>query len=402
MPFRNRPLAILFLSLFVVMLGFGVIIPVLPFYVLSFGASSLHLGLLMASFSVMQLICAPYWGNLSDRIGRRPVLLIGLAGYAVSFLIMAAANALWMLFLARILGGALSSATLPTAMAYIGDTTSREDRGSGMGVMGAAMGLGMVFGPGIGGALSGLGMAAPFLFSAGLAGVVWCFAYLTLPESLAVRKTTRKAGAAESRLAQLAGSLRGPLATFFLMALIVSFGMANLEAVFAFFASDRLGYGPAEMGIVFVVMGLAGVLVQGFAIGRLINRFGEERVLQLGLVASALGFLLVTFAFDLTSLLLFVVLVGVGMGAMRPSVSSLLSKRTSLGQGATMGVQGSFDSLGRVLGPVWGGFIYQYGIQLPFLSGMLVFLFGLALMLVGPAPSEVPRDIASGPSDGLS
>lgn len=380
------------------MLGFGVIIPVIPFYVLHFGAGSVHLGLLMATFSLMQFICAPFWGSLSDRVGRRTVLLMGVLGYVVSSVILALANGLWMLFLARILGGALSSATLPTALAYIGDSTSQSERGSGMGVLGAAMGLGMIFGPGIGGALAQFGIAAPFVFSAAMAAVVWIFAFFALPESLPRRARAAQArGPRESRARQLLAALRGPLAPYFLLTLIVSFGTANLESVFAFFAYDKLGYGPAEMGVLFVAMGVVGVLVQGMGVGRLINRFGEEQLLAAGLLISAAGFLLVTLSFDMASALLFIVVLGVGLGVMRPSVSSLLSKHTRAGQGATMGLQGSFDSLGRVVGPVWGGFVYQYGIQLPYISGAVVFVLGFVLMLTaGGLPDSAATSLDHG------
>lgn len=402
MLLRNRPVAILFLSLFVVMLGFGVIIPVMPFYVLGFGAGAIHLGLLMATFSLTQFVCAPFWGSLSDRVGRKPVLLVGLAGYVISSLLMAFSTALWMLFVARILGGALSSATLPTALAYIGDSTSHDDRGSGMGVLGAAMGLGVIFGPGIGGALAGFGIAAPFFFAAALAAAVLLFAYLALPESLARHhRAARGDGSGESRLGQLVAALRGPLALYFLMAFIVSFGTANLESVFAFFAYDRLGYGPAEMGLLFVAMGLMGVFVQGLGVGRLINRYSEERVLAAGLLSAAAGLLLITLAFDMPSMLAFVTILGLGFGLMRPSVSSLLSKRTAAGQGATMGLQGSFDSLGRVAGPVWGGFIYQYGIQLPYYSGAAVLLFGFALIAFAGLTGHAPQQAPSHPRDRL-
>lgn len=386
----NRPIVILFFTLFAVMVGFGVIIPVMPFYVLHFGATSLHLGLLMATFSVMQFLCAPYWGDLSDRIGRRPVLLIGLAGYVLSFLIMAYANALWMLFLSRIVGGVLSSATLPTALAYIGDTTSHEQRGAGMGILGAAMGLGVIFGPAIGGGLAGFGITAPFLFSAALAFVVLVVAIFVLPESLApgLRAVTK----AESggRFGSLREALKGSLAPFYGLAFITSFGAANMESVFAFFAADKLGFGPPEMGFVFLVMGVVGVVLQGVAVGRLITRFGEERVLRAGLAIGAAGFVLITFSFNMLSLLLFVSVMSVGMGLQRPTISSLLSKRTSAGQGTTMGLQGSFDSLGRVIGPVWGGWLYQSGIALPYYSGAIIIMLGLLTMHLAnrPRPAE--------------
>ena len=152
---NRRQIIILFFTLVVVMLGFGMVIPILPFLIESLGASGRELGLLMATFALMQLIFSPVWGSLSDRIGRKPVLMIGVFGFGITMVLFGLSTELWMLFAARALSGILSSATLPTAMAYIGDSTSEEDRGGGMGVVGAAMGLGMVLGPGLGGLLAG-------------------------------------------------------------------------------------------------------------------------------------------------------------------------------------------------------------------------------------------------------
>lgn len=401
MLFRNRPLTILFLTLLIVMLGFGVIIPVIPFYVLSFGAGPIYLGLLMATFSMMQLICAPFWGSYSDRVGRRPVLLVGLAGYVLSSLIMALATDLWMLFFARIVGGILSSATIPTTMAYIGDSTSRHNRGSGMGVLGAAMGLGVIFGPAIGGVLANWGMAAPFFFAAGSAALIWLFAYFALPESLppARRTTGTRLQPLGDRFGEAFAALRGPLAVYFVLALITSFGMANLESVFAFFAKDKMGYGPAEMGVLFLGMGVVSVVVQGSAVGKLVNRYGEERVVVAGLIVAAAGFLLLTVAFDMPSLLAFLSLNAVGISLLRPSIATLLSKRTRSGQGTTMGLQGSFDSLGRVAGPVWGGFLYGFGGNLPYYSAAAVFVGGVTLLLASGALGLAVRGAVE-PPDG--
>lgn len=392
---KNRPVAILFLTLFVVMVGFGMIIPVIPFYVESFGAGPVHLGLLMATFSLMQFICAPFWGSYSDRVGRRPVLLSGLAGYVISALIMAVATDLWMLFAARVLGGVLSSATLPTAMAYIGDSTSHQNRGAGMGILGAAMGLGVIFGPGIGGVLASFGIAAPFFFAAASAAAILVFAFFALPESLPRERriVAKRAQAPWERLAELGGALRGPLAVYFGLALITSFGMANLESVFAYFASDRFGYGPAEMGVLFFAMGVVSVVVQGGGVGRLVNRYGEERVVMLGLFLGGLGFILMTFSFDMVSLLLFLSVNSVGAALLRPAISTLLSKRTRAGQGTTMGLQGSFDSLGRIVGPVWGGYLYGLGPNLPYYTAAVVFAIGLAMLAMaglGPLPAGEP------------
>ncbi len=177
---NRSAMTILFLTMFVVMVGFGVIMPILPFYAESMGATATTLGLLFASYSVVQFLFSPFWGQMSDKMGRKPILLIGLIGFGVSFVLFGAATALWVLFAARILGGILSAATLPTVMAYVADTTDNEQRGGGMGIIGAAMGLGVTFGPVIGGFLGTVNPSLPFYFSGLLAFAVALFS-LCLP-----------------------------------------------------------------------------------------------------------------------------------------------------------------------------------------------------------------------------
>lgn len=319
----HRPILILSFTLFIVMVGFGIIIPIMPFYVTSLGASSFDLGLLMSTFSLVQFIFAPFWGNLSDRIGRKPLIAIGLVGYIISYLTMASASAVWMLFVGRIMGGMLSSATLPTAQAYVADTTSIKERGGGMGMLGAAMGMGMVFGPSIGGLLSTFGLAAPFLFAAGLAALnlVFVVAFLPEPKRAPVPMAEQRR---PSQLTMLAQALGGPLAFIFVMAFLVSFAMGNLESTFALYSQAQLGFTATDMGIAFTFMGLAGAIMQGALVGKAIDRYGEERLIQFGLIATAAGFLLILAAFDRVSMIIFITAQSVGSAFLRPAISSLL------------------------------------------------------------------------------
>jgi MFS transporter, DHA1 family, multidrug resistance protein len=387
--FMNRPIVIVSFTLFIVMVGFGIIIPIMPFYITSMGASPFDLGLLMSSFSLVQFIFAPFWGNLSDRIGRKPLIAIGLVGYIISYLIMASASAVWMLFAGRILGGMLSSATLPAAQAYVADTTSIKERGAGMGMLGAAMGLGMVFGPGIGGLMSTFGLAAPFLFAAVLAALnlVFVFAFLPEPKRAPVSATERRR---PSQVALMRRALGGPLAFFFVMAFLVSFAMANLESTLSLYSQARLGFTATDMGIAFTFMGLAGAIMQGLLVGKAIDRYGEERLIQFGLIATATGFLLILAAFDRISMIVFMTAQSVGSAFLRPAISSLLSKRTTDGQGATLGMQASFDSLGRIVGPSWGGFIFESHHTYPYLTGAGVFLVAwvASLIRLGRTPGK--------------
>jgi len=359
-----RSVLILFITLFIVMVGFGIVIPVMPFFSISMGATPFQIGLLMASYSLMQFIFSPLWGTLSDKYGRKPIILVGLSGFAVTFTLFGLANSLPALFMSRIAGGILSSACLPTAMAYIADTTSEEERGGGMGMMGAAMGLGMVVGPAVGGLLAVWHFGLPFFFSAGLAGINFVFAAIFLKES---RKPHSRSEIKYNRFKHLL-SLRGYLALAFFLVFLLSYSFSGYESTFPLFALQRLNYGAFDMGVVFTFMGIISVMVQGVLIGRMIKARGEEWVIKAGLFFSVLGYALTVLAFNLWSLVFFVSLAVIGQGFLRPSLASLISKDTELQEGATMGALQSVDSFGRILGPIAGGFLFQLGAQFPYFS----------------------------------
>ncbi|KMK78057.1 MFS transporter [Alkalihalobacillus pseudalcaliphilus] len=362
----KKVLPILFAIMFLVMVGFGIIIPVMPFYAEELGASPAQLGLLMAVYSLMQFIFAPMWGKLSDRIGRKPVLLIGIAGLSFSFFLMAFASSLLMLFIARIVGGILSAANMPTVMAYVADVTDEENRSKGMGIVGAAVGLGFVFGPGIGGIFSGTNLTIPFVL-AGISSLVTFLLVLTvLKESLPANekgKSTRK------RL-PFKAALQGPTANLFLLQLFVTLSLAGLEATFAYYAFAKAGLGTVQLGYIFMIMGFAGALVQGGLVGRLTKKWGEGKVIQLGIATSALGFFLILFIDSFITAAIYLSIFGIGNGFIRPSVSSLITKRAQSAYGQVTGLLSSFDSLGRILGPPLGGMLFIVAIQLPFIVGI--------------------------------
>jgi len=373
---KKGSLAVLLGGMFVVMVGFGIIIPVMPFYVLHFGASSVHLGLLMATYSVMQFIFAPLWGALSDRIGRKPVLVFGLAGFVLSFTLFALATRLWMLFAARALAGILSSATMPAAMAYVSDMTSEDERGGGMGLIGAAMGLGMIFGPAIGGLLTRFSIQTPFVVAAIMGAVNLVAGLVFLPESL------RGASATSAPVGGRWALARGPLLVLFVLVFAVSFAMAGFESVFALYINAKLGYGSSEMGLIFAAMGLVGVVAQGVVVSRLMRRFGEAAVTRWGLALSLAGMLITTRLGSLWTAILFASVFSFGNSLTRPALSTLVSKRSPGGQGVSLGTMQSFDSLGRIAGPTWGGVAFYILRDLPFYTGAATLALGLGATLV--------------------
>jgi MFS transporter, DHA1 family, multidrug resistance protein len=400
---------ILFGSLVTVMLGFGIVLPLMPFYITHFGAGGSALGVMMAVYSIMQFIFAPLWGRLSDRVGRKPVLLIGIAGYALSFVVMGFAGSILMLIISRALAGILSSATLPTAMAYMADTTEAKDRSRGVGLMGAAMGMGMIFGPTLGGIMAGLNLpfspalsalmqtmidpdtgrlinlSVPFFFSALLALIALPVIYFALPESLPKSKRGLAAAVSGSRLDQLLVALKGPVGFLYLMALLLSFALANLEGVIGLYGKQQFAMGPTAIGLLMGAMGILSVIQQGVLIGPLTRKFGEQRLLQLGLLVSLTGFIgLALLRFE-WSLFVFALIFTTGNVLLQPSVTSLISQRTSPEeQGTAMGINNSFQSLGRAVGPLWAGVAFDFYPTLSFWTGaifqIIAFVYSLRML----------------------
>lgn len=377
---RNRPVLILFFTLVVVMLGFGIVIPILPFYVTEFGGGGSAMGGLMAIYGVMQFIFAPIWGSVSDRHGRKPILMVGVLGNAIAQLLYGFSTQLWMLFAARALAGILSSATLPTAMAYIGDSTEQSERGGKMGMIGAAMGLGMVVGPGLGGWMAHISLSAPFFLAAGLSLVALVMVLLLLPES-----HPPTAGQVErpqqSRLRTLITALRSPIGILFFMSFLISFGLTNFEGIFGLYAKLRYDFSPAQVGTVLTFIGLISAIVQGALTGPATRRWGEVAIVRVALLCSAIGFVLMVLAQDFAQVFFTSGLFVLSNAMLNPSVAALVSKRTSDEQGFTMGLNNSFLSLGRIAGPLWAGFVFDIRMFLPYLSGALIMLIGFVISL---------------------
>ncbi|HSR35449.1 MAG TPA: MFS transporter [Anaerolineae bacterium] len=402
---NRRNIVILFGTLVIVMLGFGMIIPILPFYIDAFGASGSELGLLMAIFAVMQFLFAPIWGQLSDRYGRKPILMVGVLGNAFSMLFFGLSTELWMLYASRALAGILSSATLPTAMAYIGDSTSEENRGGGMGLMGAAMGVGMILGPGIGGWLADYALSTPFFVAAGLSTLMLPFILLVLPESLPKEERDRQEGGLSGpQFKEMWQALFSPIGFLFILAFLVSFGLTNFEAVFGLYAKDRFDYDAKQVGTIMAVIGLISVVAQGGLIGPLSKRWGEAAIIRGSLLASAIGFVVMLQARTYATVLLTVGFFIVSNAMLRPAVSSLISRRTPSGQGVAMGLNNSFMSLGRIIGPMWAGFVYDVNLTYPYYSGALIMLVGFLMSLVwlkAESPEAVVQPRPAGEPESL-
>ena len=380
----KKALPILFAVMFFVMVGFGIIIPVLPFYAEGIGATPTQLGLLMAVYSLMQLLFSPMWGKISDRIGRKPVIMIGIIGLSLSFFLMAISSQLWMLFAARIIGGFLSSANMPTVTAYVADITSPEDRGKGMGVVGAAVGLGFVFGPAIGGIFSEISLSMPFYISGISSLLTFFIVFFFLKESLPESERQQSTDSQPSRWQAFSGSL----SILYILQLFVSISLAGLEASFAYFAAQKVGLNTVQLGYIFMIMGFTGAIVQGGLLGRLTKKWGEGNVIQIGIIISIIGFLLVLLIDDFTTAAIYLSVFGIGNGLIRPSVSSLLTKRSTVGHGSVTGLLSSFDSFGRIVGPPLGGWLFAVMMNLPYIVGAILSVIAFILYRIYAVKSK--------------
>jgi DHA1 family tetracycline resistance protein-like MFS transporter len=372
------PLIIIFLTVFIDLLGFGIIIPLLPFYAESFGANAFTVGMLGAVFSLMQFLFAPIWGRWSDRIGRRPIILLGLLGSCLSYLALALASSLPLLFAARILGG-IAGANIPTAQAYIADITTPENRARGMGMVGAAFGLGFVFGPALGGLLTHLGPDAPMWFASALCLLNFTAASRFLPESRSVSPAPHQT---TGRLEVFRRSLARPeLALLLALYFILSSAFSGFEATFALYSERRFGFTAATIGYVFTFVGVILAVSQGLLIGHVIKYVGERRLIPaaIGLIACGMG--LIPLAGSVPTLLATLGLLALGMGLNQPALSSMVSRVASVDeQGGVLGLAQSLASLGRIVGPAWGGFLFdRYGMSVPYLSGATI--MGIAVLV---------------------
>ena len=357
------------------MLGFGIIIPNLAYYAKEIGATTTEIAILMSIYSGMQLLFAPIWGRLSDKHGRKPAILLGLLGNAVALVSFGLAKTYGWLFIARCGAGIASAAVLPSVMAYVADITTAEERGRGMGLMGAAMGLGFILGPAIGGVMGSHDM--PFFVAGSLSLLTFLFALVLLPESLQKGLTDAEL---EDRHEWISPreifrqtTLKSPLTPLFLVAFFSTFSFSGLEMTFPLFIEDNWDYGEREMGWMFMFMGAIVVPLQGGLLGRLINRFGERRIILMGLLLNALGMVLLLKAYAFVTLTVYLTITGIGNQLIRPTNTSWISKQTRIGQGAAIGIMDAFLSLGRILGPLLGGWLYaKEAYPYAVLAGILV------------------------------
>jgi MFS family permease len=404
---QRSPLFVLFLTVFIDLVGFGIIIPVLPLYAEHFHASPVAIGWLTGIYSGMQIIFTPILGKLSDRFGRRPVLIVSIAGTAIGFALMGMATALPLLFVARILAG-ITGGNISIPQAYIADVTAPEQRSRAMGLIGAAFGLGFTFGPLIGGIMSHISYSAPFYFAAGLAVANALLVYLILPESLSREHRARPhqdASIAEVFRHGRGGMFALVVATYFFLIA----GFSIMTTLFALFTEKRFGYDARANGYLFGFIGILAVIIQGGLIGRLVKIFGEVTLTRVGMLLTTASLVLLPLSGNLPLLLLACAGLSFGSGLASPPLSGLASQMMDRSwQGRALGVMQSAGSVGRLLGPLLGGWLLMFDLakpiaeysRTPFLVGALLCFIGaiLAFCVKKPERYQSEGNVAAVPS----
>ncbi len=381
---EKKGILLMFLAVFIDLLGFGIIIPILPYFVVdTLHGTELEYGAILAIYSLTQFVFSPFWGRLSDRIGRRPVVLLGLFGSSISFSVFGISDTIPELFFARFLAGFFTAASLPTARAFIADISPPEKRTARMGLIGAAFGLGFTFGPAIGSATSRIILpgferyiyAAPSFLAAALALLNFTFAYFNLPETLSdelrahrlkMKEELKALGPSRNRIIQILSLPQ----VFLLVSMfsITTMVFSAFEAMFALYAAEiDPFFNESTIGYAFALIGIVVIFVQGGLIRVVVEKIGNEKTVFVGFLLNVLGFILVPFAENRYTLFLFLIPIGIGQGLLTPTLNSLVSLRLSkeeMGEG--MGINSGGAAIARVLGPLLGAYLYGLDIRFPF------------------------------------
>jgi multidrug resistance protein len=390
-------LALLFATVFIDLLGFGIVIPFLPLYAQRLQIGAFGIGLILSSYSLMQLLCAPLLGGLSDRYGRRPIIMLGLLGSSISYALYGFATSFTLLLISRAVHGACAG-TVATAQAYVADTTTEAERAHGMGMIGAAFGLGFVLGPAIGGILGRASLRVPVFFAALLTLANLIFAAIALPESHRVRRHGQLTWtAAFAPLLKLPRQLtRHHLSRLFLIAFLGTSAMAAFEATFALMVPRIYGYGPRGIGELLAFAGLLQAFTQGYLLRKIVVRQGELRLIRLGMLVFAAGMAPLASMAHRELLWALLALLSLGYGLASPSIASLISKGAEHHlQGEVLGVNQSALALARICGPLMAGLIYQM------LSPAAVYVAGAAIAIAALALTHRIEPAAFSSGDSL-
>ncbi|KWX79726.1 MFS transporter [Paenibacillus jilunlii] len=386
---RNRgAMLLLMLNIFLAFTGIGLVVPIMPTYMNELGIGGSIVGLLVAAFSLTQLILSPFAGGVSDRVGRKKIIVGGLVVFALSELLFGLAESSWLLFASRMLGGAGAAMIMPAVMAYVADTTSMEERAKGMGLINAAITTGFIIGPGLGGYLAELGIRVPFFAAAGAAAFVAVVTFAVLPESRssaelgAAKSIQENKDSKDSLITQLVRSYREPYFFGLLIVFVLSFGLANYETVFGLFVDHKFGFTPKDIAFVITFGSISGAVIQVTAFSWILNRCGENKVISASLLVSGLSIFLTLFVHGYWAIVTVTFIVFLAMDILRPAVGTQLSKMaTESQQGFVMGMNSAYTSLGNIAGPIVAGVLFDLDINFPYAVAALVLMLCFLLSL---------------------
>mgnify|MGYP001574393004 CR=1 FL=1 len=372
----------LYLAVFITILGFGMVFPLLPFYAQQFGASPSQIGFLAASFSIGQFFAAPIMGRISDRYGRKPVLIGALLGTSIAFILFGMAKSLTWLFISRTLHGICTSGAFPIASAYIGDTTSKEERMKYMARLTAMLSFGFIVGPAAGGLLSEINWSLPFFTASGVAFLNSIFILIFLPESITQKSERLVIKEGFINIKAVLHGFKGEFGTLFFLLSAWAFAISNFQVALPLFAEEKFHYTQFQNSLIFTVTGTVGAVVQWFILPRFSQKFKEISIAASGTLIMALGQFLISISPSARLMIFFASISTMGGSLLRPTINSILSKETKEGQGTTMGLAFSFESLGRVAGPLAAAFLLaNFGTQSQFILTSLILVLGFFLIL---------------------
>lgn len=376
------PLLILMLNLFIALLGQGMVIPILPDYLKQFNAAGTAAGYLVAAFGTTQFIFSPIGGQLSDKHGRRIMILSGLFLTVISDFIFAISHALILLYLARVIGGVGIGIMVPSVLAYVADITTKETRAKGMGYLSAAMNLGIVLGPGLGGIIAQFGLRVPYFFAAGLGFVATILTFI-LPETLPLEKRNvlKTSEKQESIVNQLMQSFHKPYFKHLLLILVMTFGLVGFETVYSLFVQDKYGFTSKDISILITLGAAIGIVVQIWLIEKAIRLVGEYNLIRISLAMLALSLLLMLIKVNFIYLIAVSSIFFAFNSLLRPTVNTLLSNEAGNNeQGFVSGLNTTYMSMGNIVGPIIAGSLFDKQINLPYVISALI-LFGTIFLV---------------------
>ncbi|MEO4054312.1 MFS transporter [Solibacillus sp. CAU 1738] len=372
-------LYILMFNMFITMGGIGIIVPVMPAYLQIFGVGGQVLGFLIAGYALAQFLLSPIAGDLSDRHGRKMFIIAGLVVYGCAQILFGLSTHVWMLFVARFLSGAGAAFIMPPIMAFVADITTHKERGKGMGMIGAAMSLGFMIGPGVGGLLANINLHFPFYIAGAVSLIAAIVSYIVLPN---IKSTPKEMAPRENIVKQLAKSVRMPYFVILIVVFTFSFGIANFQSTLSLYLDNKYSYSPTDIAIILTVGGFIGVILQMFIIDKLFKRFGEMKVILLNLVLAAVMMFLIIYISGFFIILTVATLFSVATTFIRPAVNTLISKLAGAEQGFAAGMNNAYMSLGNMIGPALAGILFDWNINSPYILGTSILLacFLLAFM----------------------